>query len=116
MAKQTSKFELPMLQVASDPLPMKPQMFTTLGEAIIHWSRVETTLDDEIADMRKWGIVKRLAKVVPHTFGKKVELFRRSVRTLYPTIEAYQKYADAFVEAAEKSQRCETTLSTACGH
>jgi hypothetical protein len=93
---------LAMFQITSDPLPMNPQMFTTLGEAIIHWSRIESTLDDEISDMRKWGIVRKLAKVVPHSFSKKLELWRRSVRALYPTIEAYQQYADAFVEGAKK--------------
>ena len=96
------KLMIPMFNVTSDPLPMNPQMFTTLGEAIIHWSRIESTIDEEIADMRKWGIVRRLSKVVPHTFSKKVELWRRSVRTLYPLIEAYQQTADGFDEAVTK--------------
>lgn len=81
---------------------MQPQMFTTLGEVVIHWSRIESGIDQEISTMRQYPIVRKLAGVVPHTFGKKLELWRRSVRTLYPTIEAYQSYADAFDEAAKK--------------
>lgn len=94
MSDTPQKPTLPMFTITSDPLPMQPEMFTALGEAVIHWSRIESTLDDEIEEMRKWGIVRKLAKHVPHTFSKKLELWRRSVRTLYRSIDEYQSYAD----------------------
>ncbi|HUE80017.1 MAG TPA: hypothetical protein VMN38_10350 [Sphingomicrobium sp.] len=91
-----------MFTVTSNPLPMQPQMFTTLGEIVVHWSRIESALDQEISTMRRYALVRKLADVVPHTFSKKLELWRRSVRALYPSINTYQQYADAFVEAVKK--------------
>ena len=91
-----------MFTVASDELPMQPEMFATIGEIVVHWSRVENALDDEITAMRRYPIVNRLADAPPHTFGKKLELWRRSVRTLYPKITEYQSYADGFNEAVKK--------------
>jgi hypothetical protein len=90
-----------MMTVNSEPLPMQPEMFTTLGEILIFWSRIEGTIDQNIVTMRQWPIVKKLASVLPHTFSKKLELWRRSVRTLYSGIIEYQEYADEFVEGAK---------------
>lgn len=90
-----------MLTIASDPLPMQPEMFRTIGEIVVHWSRVENALESEITAMRRYPIVKKLAETMPHTFGKKFELWRRSVRTLYPKITEYQSFADGISDAVK---------------
>ena len=90
---------------------MQPEMFTTLGEIVIHWSRVESSIDQEIFTMRhQWEIVRKLTDVLPHAFSPKLKLWRDSVRTLYPTIEDYQLFADAFVERVKNAARIRNHL------
>ena len=81
---------------------MQPEMFSALGEAVIFWSRIESTIEQDLITMRQYPIARNLAKVVPHTFAKRLELWRRSVRALYSSIETYQKYADAFEVGVKK--------------
>lgn len=80
---------------------MQPEMFTALGEILIFWSRIESALDQDLRTMRQWPIVSDLADHVPHTFHKKLELWRRSVRTLYPKVFEYQEHADEFTRGAK---------------
>jgi hypothetical protein len=91
-----------MMVVNSEPLPMQPEMFTTLGEILVFWSRIEGAIDQDTVTMRQWPIVAQLAAVLPHTFNKKLELWRRSVRTLYRSIDEYQLFADDFMDAVQK--------------
>jgi len=102
MTESSAAQALPFLGVTSDPLPMPPEMFAALGEIIVLWSRIESSIDADISTMMQFPVVRKLAKKAPRTFTQKLDLWRRCVRTLYPKIDAYQSYADSFDEAARK--------------
>lgn len=93
---------VPFLGLTSDPLPMPPEMFTMIGEIVVLWSRIESSIDSDISSMMQFAVVQKLAKKAPRTFTQRIELWRRSVRTLYPKIEAYQRNADAFETAVRQ--------------
>lgn len=81
---------------------MHPAMFATIGEIVVFWSRIENSLDSDIRAMFQYRIVQSLADNMPHAFKKKLKLWRRCVRKLYPRIATYQAYADSFADAARK--------------
>jgi hypothetical protein len=81
-------------------MPMPPEMFTVLGEIVVLWSRIETSLDNDIGIMMQGPIVCEGVKEHPRAFGKKLSLWRRSVRRLYPKIDYYQDQANEFERVA----------------
>lgn len=93
---------LPMFKVDSDPLPMHSDMFKTIGEIVVFWSRIENSIESDARAMMRYPIVGKLGSAVPHPFKQRLDFWRRCVRTLYPSIETYQSYADGFIEAVEK--------------
>jgi hypothetical protein len=97
--KQSGLF---LLTVKSDPLPMDADIFNLVGQIVVHWSRIESQIDQDIYGLRQYPIVRALAEEIPHTFKKKLELWRRSIRTLYPKIKLYQDEADAFRDGVKK--------------
>lgn len=94
---------IPMLSITSEPLPMPPEMFTLIGEIVVLWSRVETSIDQDISWMTQWPVVANLIDPIagrPRAFKKRLELWRRATRALFPKIAVYQSYADEFKRAA----------------
>lgn len=81
---------------------MPPEMFTIIGEIVGLWSRVETSIETDTSIMMQYPNIRQLATIAPHGFIKKLELWRRCVRTLYPTVALYQNHASAFAAAAKK--------------
>jgi hypothetical protein len=102
MPKTPKLVDPPMLGINSAPLPMPPEMFTIIGEIVVLWSRVETSIEADTSIMMQYPNIRRLATTAPHGFAKKLELWRRCVRTLYPTVTLYQNHASAFAAAAKK--------------
>src|SRR5207248_1539974 len=91
---------IPMLGITSDPLPMPPEMFTVLGEIVILWSRIETSIDTDLGTMKQWPVVKQMVPNRLRAFSKKLEFWRRAVRTLYPKVAVYQAHAAEFERVA----------------
>ena len=107
MAEPLEPVGIPMFGLTSDPMPIPPEMLTMLGEIVVLWSRIESSIDQDTTDMMHWPIVAELVKKFrsdgkrPTAFSKKLVLWRRCVRTLYPKIGAYQGTASEFECAAK---------------
>ena len=71
-----------MVGVRSSPLPMSPDLFALLGQVVVQWSRVETNIVYDTSVMMRYPIVQKLTSEAPCAFNKKLELWRRSVRTV----------------------------------
>jgi hypothetical protein len=110
MTKTPKLVQPPMMGIKSDALPMPPEMFTVIGEIVVLWSRVETALESDTSIMMQYPVVRRLASEAPRGFKKKLELWRRAVRALYPSVTMYQEHASAFVEAARKVSKLRNHL------
>ena len=94
-----------MFHVTSEPLPMDSQLFRTIGEIVVIWSRIENGIAQDTQDMMKYPVARKLSETIPHAFNKRLELWRRCVRTLYRSIDTYQSYADGFADAVRKIAR-----------
>ena len=90
-----------MLGITSDPLPMPLEMFTVIGEIVILWSRIETSIDTDLETMKQWPVVAQMVPNGVRGFSKKLEHWRRAVKTLYPKVEVYQGHAAEFERAAK---------------
>jgi hypothetical protein len=97
----TPEPKVPIYGVTSEPLPMQPEMFEALGQIVVLWSRIENAVVQDLHDMRKWPIAEDIAEEIPRTFDKKLELWRKSVRALYPKVVAYQGLANQFSSGAK---------------
>jgi hypothetical protein len=83
-----------MIALEDDGTPVDPQYAAPLAAIIIEWSRIELGIETDLDDMRRYPVAANLAPEIPRGFNMKIKLWRRSVRALYPTIEAYQMVAD----------------------
>jgi hypothetical protein len=91
---------LPLFNITSNALPMPPEMFAILGELVVLWSRIEASIDQDTTDTMRRPIVREGVKERPRGFGKRLALWRRSVRRLYPKVPVYQDQATEFKRVA----------------
>ena len=92
----------PMFGLKGQPIPLTPEFAHPIAGIVVEWSRVELAIENDLDALRLHPVAAKLASVVPRAFGKRLELWRRSVRALAPTIEAYQLAAGAIEKEANR--------------
>lgn len=84
----------PMITLTGPPIPIEARFAMALASIVIEWSRVETSFLTDLEGHRQYPNIRNLSPEMPRAFGKMLTLWRRSVRTLYASIESYQIVAD----------------------
>lgn len=92
---------LPWLHVKGDEKVVPPELATHLAGILIEWGSFENAVLMDCEDLRQWPVVKSLVPEIPQGFAKRIELWKRSIDALYPTIRLYVTSAK---EITEKSK------------
>lgn len=92
----------PIIALKGEPIMVAPEFGLALAAIVIEWSRVEIGFDMDLNSLRQFPGIAELSPEMPRSFNKKVKLWRRSVKTIAPAIEAYQAYADHIRDSALK--------------
>jgi len=83
-----------MITLTGPAIPVEPRFAAALASIVIEWSRVETSLVTDLEGLRQFPGVSDLSPEMPRSFDRRLKLWRKSVRHLFPTIESYQLVAD----------------------
>jgi hypothetical protein len=92
---------LPWLSVKGAEKVVPPELAKHLAGILIEWGSFESAVLMDCESFRQWPVVKSLIPEIPHGFKKRIELWKLSINTLYPTIGLYVASAK---EITEKSK------------
>lgn len=84
---------VPWLEVHRDPDPVSTSLSVALTQVVIEWGKFEYGLECDLAALRRYPNVMALSTKEPQSFKALIELWKRSINELYPTIDLYKNIA-----------------------
>lgn len=84
---------VPWLNLTTERVAIPEKLAHELAGIVIEWGRFEMTIWADTSTMMAYPNVHALAKEAPRTFRQKIDLWKRCVHTLYPTVSLYRKWA-----------------------
>lgn len=82
-----------MFSVKGKPIPIPDDFALILAKIVVEWSRVESALAMDTSTMMRYVVVQELTTETPRNFKKRIELWKRSIDTLYRTVPQYRALA-----------------------
>ena len=92
-SEDTEGLSVPWITMQREPDPISPELSAALAEVVIEWSKFERGLQMDLTVLRRYPHIRGLAPEEPRSFNKVIELWRNSIRTLYPTVKLYNNLA-----------------------
>ncbi|WP_156462903.1 hypothetical protein [Methylobacterium sp. Leaf93] len=92
-AVATDGLSVPWITMQRDPDPISPELSSALAEVVIEWGKFERGLQMDLTVLRRYPHIKELTPEEPRSFNKVIELWRKSIRALYPTVVLYNNIA-----------------------
>lgn len=84
---------VPYLDVRTKPQEIAPELAYEVAAIVIEWGSFENAIDIDIQQLRNWPIVRRLSEVPPQGIKKKLDLWKKSIYTLFSTVPFYKNTA-----------------------
>jgi len=84
---------VPWLNLTTDPVAIPERLAHELAGVVIEWGRFEMTIWADTSTMMAYPNVRALADEAPRSFKQKINLWKRCIHTLYPTVSPYRKWA-----------------------
>lgn len=79
--------------MTSERYQIPDKLASELASVVIEWGKFEMALVTDTSIMMAYPIVQKLADEAPRSFKKKIELWKRCVDALYPTVTLYRHWA-----------------------
>lgn len=85
---------IPWFPLIGNDHPIAPDLASAIAGVVIEWSAFEGALRADLGELMQFAIVRGLADQYPRAFKKRIELWKRSVHTLFPNVPCYLEVAD----------------------
>jgi hypothetical protein len=93
---------LPWYTLKEHRIAVQPSLAQAIGEIVAHWGSFENDVTHDIGSMMRFPIVRRLSSHHPRAFKKRIELWRRCVDALFPSVTVYRDYAERICSDAKQ--------------
>lgn len=81
------------INIKIPPKKISNELTSALESIVIEWGRFEMALVADTSTMMAYPAVRILAEKPPRTFVQRVELWKKCINALYPTIKIYKNWA-----------------------
>jgi hypothetical protein len=85
---------LRFLRIRANHKEIPAELAKQLAGILIEWGSFENTVFWDIEQLRQWPVVQALAPFVPNGFGRRINLWKRSIHALYAQVPEYLRKAD----------------------
>ena len=86
--------EIPWIPMECVENPISPELAMAIAGVVVEWSAFESMIVTDTSNLMLYSIVRKLADSRPRSFKQKIELWKRAVHALYPTVRCYLEAAD----------------------